>query len=223
MRSRGVRAVLLAFLAGVVTLLVVAATDQRELAFSLAVRASEPGILLQSGQEACQHDIDVEVPFDRVTLLLATYFQPGPRLEFRVLDHSSGTVVATGVLPDGYPDSKISGATLSRLVPTGRHVDICMKDVGPRRVALFSGPGTDNEPSYATLDGRPIQFDILIDFIRPHRRSALSLIPDMFDRAALFHPRWVGAWTFWLLAAVLLVAVPALLCRAVRAAGQGRP
>jgi hypothetical protein len=40
----------------------------------------------------------------------------------------------------------------------------------------------------------------------------------VFERAALFRPGWVGAWTFWLLLAALVIGVPTLLGRALRAA-----
>ena len=48
-------------------------------------------------------------------------------------------------------------------------------------------------------------------------------MPDIFQRAALFHPAWVGTWTLWLLLVVILVAVPLLLTRALRAAEAEDP
>jgi hypothetical protein len=218
MRSPAVRGVLAAFLAGVVVLLVFAATDRRHLAFSLGVRPSAPGVVLVPGYGACQRNVDVEVPFDSATLLLASYYRPGPRLEFRVLDSLSGRTIATGVLPDGYPDSARSTVRFGRLVPSGRRIDLCMRNAGRSKVAIFTGPPTDNEPSYATVGRLRVPADILVDFERRHPRSALSLVPDVLRRAALFHPRWVGAWTFWVLAALVLVGVPALLSLALRAA-----
>jgi hypothetical protein len=217
MSSRAARAALVAFLVGVLGLLVAAVTDQRHLAFSLAVRPSQPGVLLQAGQEVCQRGIDVEEPFDSVSLLLATYFKPGPRLQMRVLG-PGGRVLSAGTLPDGYPDSRVAVAKLDRTVPGGGRATLCIHNAGTRKVALFSGPYSDNEPSSATLDGRYIAYDVLVDFVRSKPRSTLSLIPDIFQRASLFHPRFVGAWTFWVLAALLLVAVPLLLTRALASA-----
>ena len=215
MSSRAVRAALVAFLVGVLGLFLAALTDQRHLAFSLAVRPSQPGILLQAGQEVCQRGIDVEQPFDSVSLLLATYFQPGPRLEVRVTDDRGGRVLASGVLPDGYPDSKTSVTKLSRTVPAGGRATLCVHNAGTRKVAMFSAPYSDNAPSSGTIDRRYIAYDLLVDFVRSKPRSTLSLIPDVFQRASLFHPSWVGAWTFWVLAALLLVGVPVLLLRAL--------
>lgn len=223
MRSRAARATLAAFVAGVVVLLLVAATDERHLAFSLAVRASEPGVGVLPGQEACQRDVDVEQAFDSLTILPAAYLMPVPRLDARVLDRASGRLLAAGVLPDGHPENKATTIKLDRGVPKGGRVDVCLRNAGVRKVALFSGPGTDNEPSFATLDGRFIQSDVLIDFVRSKPRTTLSLIPEIFRRAALFHPAWVGAWTFWLLAALLLVGVPVALVAAVRSASEREP
>lgn len=218
MSSRAARAALVAFVVGVLGLLVVAATNERHLAFSLAVRASQPGILIQPGQTVCQRGIDVEEPFDSVTLLLATYFQPGPRLEMRVTDSRSGRLLAAGVLPDGYPDGKKSVARLHGTVPAGGRATLCVRNTGVRKVALFSGPYSDNAPSSGAIDGRYIAYDLLVDFVRSKPRSTIGLIPDIFDRASLFHPAWVGAWTFWVLAGLLLVGVPVLLVRALSAA-----
>jgi hypothetical protein len=220
MRSRAVRATLLAFAFGVVVVLILAATDQRHLAFSLAVRASEPGVEVQPGHEACQRDVDVEEPFDSVTILPAAFFHPVPRLQLRVIDRASHRIIASGLLGDGHPENKPTTIRLAPGVGKGRRVDVCFRNAGAWKVALFSGPAPDNEPSFGTLDGRYIQSDIVIDFVRSKPRTTLSMIPDVFRRAALFHPSWVGAWTFWLLAAVLVFAVPVALVKAVRAAAQ---
>ena len=215
MSSRAVRAALAAFLAGLLGLLVVAVTDKRHLAFSLAVRPSQPGILLQPHQFVCQRGIDVEQPFDSVSLLLATYFQPGPRLALSVTEDRTGRRLATGVLPDGYPDSKTSVAKLSGTVRAGVGATLCIRNTGTRKVAMFSGPDSDNAPSTAAIDRRRIEYDLLVDFVRSKPRSTLASIPEVFRRAALFHPGWVGVWTFWVLAGLLLFGVPVVLARAL--------
>lgn len=223
MSSRAARALLAAFLAGLLGLLVAAVTDKRHLAFSLAVRPSQPGILIQPGQRICQRGIDVEQRFDSVSLLLATYFQPGPRLEMRVTGDRGGRLLASGVLPDGYPDGKVSVTKLDRTVPQGGRATLCVRNSGARKVALFSGPWSDNVPSSGAIDDRYISYDLLADFVRSKPRSTLASIPEVFRRAALFHPELVGAWTFWALAVLLLVGVPVLLGRALSAAERSGP
>jgi hypothetical protein len=220
MRRRAATAALAACLAGVAVVFLLGATDERHLAFSLAVRASEPGVVVRAGHEACQRDIDVEERFDAITILPAAYFKAVPRLELRVLDRASRRTIATGLLPVGHTEDIPTTIRLAPAVPKGGRVDVCFRNAGGWKVALFSGPPTDNEPSFATLDGRLIQADILVDFLRTKPRTTLSLVPDIFRRAALFHPSWVGAWTFWLLAAVLALGVPAALVAAVRASSR---
>ena len=217
MRSRAVRGVLLAFLVGVVALVIVTVTDRRHMAFSLAVRPAMPGVVVQPGHVACQRRIDVEESFDSITILPAAYYHPVPRLSVVVRDHTTGRTLASGFLGDGHPENRITPIRIRPAVAKGGSIDLCIRDVGRWKVGLFSSGPNDNEPSYATLDGHVQAADILIEFQRPPR-TALSLVPDIFRRAALFHPSWVGAWTFWVLFGVLLLVVPALLSLAVRAA-----
>ena len=217
MRSRAVRGVLLAFLVGVVALVIVTVTDRRHMAFSLAVRPAMPGVVVQPGHVACQRRIDVEESFDSITILPAAYYHPVPRLSVVVRDHTTGRTLASGFLGDGHPENRITPIRIRPAVAKGGSIDLCIRDVGRWKVGLFSSGPNDNQPSYATLDGHVQAADILIEFQRPPR-TALSLVPDIFRRAALFHPRWVGAWTFWVLLGVLLLVVPTLLSLAVRAA-----
>jgi hypothetical protein len=46
----------------------------------------------------------------------------------------------------------------------------------------------------------------------------LELVPQAFERAALFRPAWVGPWTFWLLLGLVAAGVPLLLAAAYRSA-----
>jgi hypothetical protein len=70
------------------------------------------------------------------------------------------------------------------------------------------------------LRKRPIDTDLTLVFLRERRRSALALVPVMFEHASRFHPGWVGPWTFWLLAALVVGAVPLLLGIAIVASRE---
>jgi hypothetical protein len=93
---------------------------------------------------------------------------------------------------------------------------------GRVNAALYGGPDLAARTSTASLEGQPAGTDISLLFLRSHPASSLSLLPAIFRRAALFRPSWIGAWTFWLLAAVVTLLVPLLLALAVRAAGGDR-
>jgi hypothetical protein len=53
-------------------------------------------------------------------------------------------------------------------------------------------------------------------------RSFAALVPAILDRAALFRAPGIGAWTYWLLGALVGLAVPALLVLALGAAERDR-
>lgn len=63
-----------------VGLLVVALTDDRELAFTLGVQPSQAAVVVQPGGRACQKPIDTSAPVRRVRFKVGTFRQPGPAL-----------------------------------------------------------------------------------------------------------------------------------------------
>ena len=66
-----------------------------------------------------------------------------------------------------------------------------------------------------TVDGQPVAVRTAIWYRPPagDKESLLFHLPQVFERAALFRPGWVGPWTYWLL---MLVIVPALAYAALR-------
>ena len=96
----------------------------------------------------------------------------------------------------------------------GRRISVCLANQGARRVAVYGNAGIASRTTTATVAGRPVDADMNLAF-ETKARSIASLWPAMAARAALFRPRWVGAWTYALLAALVLAAVPALLARAL--------
>jgi hypothetical protein len=215
MRSWGVAVIVVAALAGVGSLLAVAVADKRDLAFTLGVVPTQVAAPIDPGQPACQQPIDVRAAFSRVRFSLGTFAHPGPPMAVTVKDSATGRTLGRGALAPGYPDNVWSTVEVGR-IPAGRDVSVCFRDLGPLPAAIYGGPDTDM--SVATAKGQRMPADMSLVFLREHPASALSLVPDIFRRAALFHPRFVGAWTFWLLAVLFVVCVPALLARALVAA-----
>jgi hypothetical protein len=214
-------------LASAAGLAAVAGSDERTLAFTLGVEAQVPAAVAPPGGEVCQAGVHTESRFDVVRLLVGTYGRPGPELAVVVRDAASGRQLATGTLPAGAPDNRAAFARVVPAVPDERRVDVCFLNRGTRRVALYGGVPSAEPLSAARVSGRTLDYDIRLDFFRSEPRSALSLVPDMFERAALFRPPGVGAWTYWFLLGVVGVAVPLLLgaalARAVEAANAGAP
>jgi hypothetical protein len=194
-----------------------AGADDRELAFSPGVGATFPAALVPPGAEVCQASVEVASRFDAVEVVLGTYARPGPELAVTVREPASGRPLAAGVLPDGTRDNQSASARVTPEVPEGERVDVCFRNAGDRRVVFYGGAPADPLTD-ARVDGRPILHDIRLDYHRSQPRSALALVPDMFERAALFRPPGVGAWTYWCLLALVALGVPALLGAALRRA-----
>jgi hypothetical protein len=219
MPRRALVVFLVVFAAGVAVLVLAAAADHRRLAFTLSVLPSQVAAVLEPGDEACVRHVDVEAGFDRAQLTFGTFRQAGPPLSLRVLDAATGAQRAAGSLPGGYADGLPAEARLAPAVRAPGVVDVCVRNAGSRRVALYGGLTSRRDPAYATLNGARLPLRVRLALYRPSR-SALSLVPRMFERAALFHPRWVGAWTFWALLALVLVVAPALVCAAIARAAR---
>jgi hypothetical protein len=141
-----------------------------------------------------------------------------------VSDSYSQRILARGRLAAGYDPAKAQTIQLSPSVKANRFVNFCFRNAGPGEMVLFG----DKElgavhptisTSVASLDGHPLlDSDIALVFPRRSSKSLLQLVPQIFKRASVFRPGYVGPWLYWLLAALVLVAVPLLLARAVASA-----
>lgn len=199
---------------GVLVILVQAAGDDRDLAFTLGVSPSQPVAILKHGDRACQRPVDVEQGFRVVR----------PALGVRT--GSAGPVhVTAGRASGSFPAGPIAalgqrGVRLDREVPAGERVSVCVRNEGRRRVVLAGGAAAARAGSSEYVNGKDAKVDVALVFDRGSSRSALAAVPDMFRHASLFRPGWVGAWTFWVLLVLVLLAVPALLARALREAAE---
>lgn len=149
--------------------------------------------------ELCQLGVRMLADADGVRLPLATNGPRGPALDVIVRD-VAGREIARGRIPAGYRDGS-SPSTRFQPVRADRTVSVCLRRSGAAGSRRRSG-------------------ELTLTFLRSKPASTLSMLPTIFRRAALFRFGWVGAWTFWTLAALLVLAVPALcafaLARATR-------
>ena len=220
MRSRAVAVLAAGCALGTGALALGAAADERSLAFTLNVAPLGPVAVAQPGEEACQRDVQVAARFDVVQILLGTFARPGPPLTVTVRESGGRRALAAGTLPAGAPDNRAASVRLRPAVEEGQRVDVCVRDDGAHRVALYGGFPYDDPIGDAFVGGRPAAGDIRMSFYRSEPRSALSLLPAMFGRAALFRPDPFGPWAFWALLAVVALGVPMLLGAALRRADE---
>jgi hypothetical protein len=206
--------------AGVLALALGALLGRTSLAFTLGVQPGGPVIPVAPGQTACQAPIDVpsDAAFDQVAVPVGTYFKPGSPLVVTVAD-AGNRVVARGRLAGGYPD--IAQRPLER-IPLDRKVGapriaVCLKNAGPRKIALYGNGALASRTSAAFLDGKGLRYDISFSFERAPR-SLASLLPAIARRAALWRFPGMPGWIYLLIGLAVLVGGPALLARALRSA-----
>ncbi len=215
--------VLVVTIAAAVVLALAAVVQHTTQAFTLGVIRAAPAVTLDTGQVACQRPIDVPEggAFDRVDLSAGTFQQTGSPLEVTVQD-ARGSALAHGSLAGGYPDiaqAPVHHVDLDRTVGAGS-VAVCVRNRGPRRVAIYGNADAAARSSTAYKDGKPIHVDLSLQFQRPSR-SIASELPRLLDRAALFRAPWLGPWLWWILIVALVAGGPWLLLRALRAAVEG--
>jgi hypothetical protein len=220
---------LLAVVVVVVAAMVVrAGSDERPVQQGLGVFVLQNEVTLRSGHEGCQGPIGLTDRTASVEFNPGTpHAEPGPAVATLIRDVPSTHVVSRGLLPAGFDPRRPQTVRLTPALPANAVVQVCFRNLGPGQVLLFGDTafGTSKVgfvgvhptivTSSASLDGKDLPgHDIAMVFPRAKPKSVLALVPEMFKRAALFRPGWLGAWTYWVLAALVLLAAPLLLARA---------
>jgi len=208
---------------GLVGLLVVGSLDRRSLAFTLGVVPTTPVAELRGDRELCQRPVDAPASFTEVRLNTAGPVGAAPELRVEVRDAATGRRLARGVTDTGggLVDGVLTPQEVRAKIPTvagERQIEVCATTAYGGRAAVYGNTALAVRGSRAYLDGRPLAFDVGLSFGREDRRSLLSLAPEVVDRAALFHGSLSAPWLLWLVAVLLVTALPALLLVAVRAA-----
>jgi hypothetical protein len=206
----------LVVVAGFVALVALAAADRRGFRLGLNTRSV---VVVRPGQEACRTLIrPPQAGANRVDFWARGAGPDGavPPVTVRLRKGRYSQLLAIARLParrPGRQDAPVRGS-----VAGGRKVAACFTNLGMTDLLLTPRPGTPTRVVPARLTERVDNADVALELVRTPERSLLSEVPDVFERAALFRPGWVGAWTFWLLLGAVAIGLPALLARALRAA-----
>lgn len=201
------RALLAVAVLGALAVLAAAALDERERAFTVGLPPVRVAAELPPGGSVCREEVDVPAGFSRLRLATASFGRPGPALTV-----SAGA--ARGTVPAGYPDNSTVEVRVGRFSEDER-IDVCVTNDGDHRMALYGSPPDTPPDHLGDPDRTP---ELGVTFVREESRSMLALVPDAFERAALFRPAWVGPWTFWVLLGLVLLGLPLLLAAAYRSA-----
>ena len=244
MASRRLALIGLAAVAAIGLLGLVAAsiTSKTQVVQSLGVAPIYPiAPLHPQGGTVCEDPIPLANAVHNVRVHVGTQGQPGVPLDVTVSrtqgpDLPPGPQIAQGHVAGGWVDNGTPQTAKVSGVAAGQRVKICITNRGTRWAYAFgdigvppagiefrSGPRPTNTPAEGKVDGVGLQGDIALEFASDQPRSLLARVPDMFDRASAFRPGFVGAWTYWLLLAAILIAVPLLLWRALATALRAAP
>jgi hypothetical protein len=208
MRRPGALALLATAAAGLLALVLVAASDKRDLAFTLGVVPTIPAAELRPDATVCQAPIDVPTAFSRVSVRAG-----GGPLALSVVGIPSGRVLGSGRVAVGPTRPSDRTASVGRIA-ADQTIGVCVRNAGIRRAPIYGNTLAASPLSGASIGKRELGTDVTVVF-RTERRSMLAQLPDAFERASVFRPGAVGPWLFWVLAAAVLVGVPLLLARAL--------
>jgi len=163
---------------------------------SIAPRYALPG--LTPGHRICMKGLTLPGDANGIDLLLAT--APGrPAPVTLTVDAGGRKQVAHSAAPaSGAFGGQFHFAAIGRTVPASA----CLTTARP--LVQESGMlGASGGSGAAFLDGKPIGM-LSVKYLRPGR-SLLAALPSGARHASLFRAGFVGAWTYWLMAAVLLL------------------
>ena len=191
-------------------MLAAAASDPRTRAVALGVPDVIQVAKLAPGASACERPVVSPVAFAGVAFWALTAGPPeavrvtvSPAGGHRARAPASGVAVAS---PSGGPFPASLGTTFAAHQP----VRICVTDAGTGPIGLLGDGQVKRGVLLAATSGRVTPHGGLsLQLLLPRSHSLLSLIPTVFRRAALWRPGWVGAWIFWALCVLLLVALGA--------------
>jgi hypothetical protein len=198
-------------------------------------RAIQIGAVVAPGGRLCEGGQYVPPGATRLRVWISTAGRPGSPLRASVVEGSQ--VVARGAAPGGYRDEPVD-VKLTKVPREIPDAAVCIRNRGPRRIALmgdFPGPGehppkrlstvTRNlltlkqQPAVVTPPARQPSVVVRFEWHTPPVGSWWSLAPAIADRAGLGKASFIGSWTLWL-AAALMVGVAAAAAWAVTREGD---
>jgi GT2 family glycosyltransferase len=199
-----------------VRLFLAASDDRSAVAFTSDAPPSAEVVSLAPGRTSCDRIRFVDESFDAVGLSVVGR-EPAHRLRVVVRNAATGARLGGGraVAGDG-PTAVV--ASLATSVARGP-IAVCVTNDGGARLGLLGSGTPERRARPGVVRTGAVGFTFLAS-----QRTLLERLPDAFERAALFKPGWVGAWTYWALAGLVLLGVPGLLSAGLASAlDEGRP
>jgi hypothetical protein len=218
--------------AGLVAVLIAGASLKSDAVASVGVPPTYPVAPILPGARACQSPMGVTESFDRVHFNVGTFGRPGPPLTVSILDEASNDEIGWGTVQPGWVDDGSAKDVSVGTIEPGVQVGVCIRNDGSIPAYVYGdfyhgvfgkgplGVTPTNSTNSANVDGDPLEGDMAIDLRSGQSRSLLERLPAVLDHAGAYKPPFVGAWTFWLLAVLVLVGAPLALWAALSRAAD---
>lgn len=205
-------------LVAALVMLVAGARDERSLAFSSDAAITGEVGRFDPGEYGCQAPVRVVAPFRAIAPAIAEPDrEPGGPVRLRVL--RDGRSLAVGVVQHVNNGDR-PHVRLDHEIPMGSPIVVCVENLQGRPLGVFGDPDGRADPSSLRVDGVLVAGDLALDFYADHPRSVVAQAGEIARRTARFAAGFGGAWTAWLMAALVLLAAPALLAAALRDADR---
>jgi hypothetical protein len=163
---------------------------------SVAPRFSLPG--LASGHQLCLKGLNLPADANAIRLDLAA--APGAPADVTMRLTAAGR---TQVSRSTAPATGFGGEF--RFAAPGRELPASACFTSNRPLVAESGmPSTSSGAGRATIDGKAIGM-LTVVYLKLPSHSLISAIPAGVHRASLFRAGFVGAWTYWVLGALILL------------------
>jgi hypothetical protein len=156
--------------------------------------------LLKPGDQVCEGPITTPAPIQGIGIWGGAVIGSS-QLTATIEDAVSHRPLATGTITAARASElrKLLNAT----VPPGRAVRVCLRG----RSGQFSLLGSPAVDSGVVVHGGVPNSEFSLVLLRRSGQTLLGSLPLAFGRAALWRPSWVGSWTFWVLAGLLLTTI----------------
>lgn len=182
--------------------------------FALGSPNSSQVAALAPRSTICEGPVRSDGPVGAVAIWGAA-IEGNARLALSVRDAATRTQLASGLTLVTQQPAEYT-ARLNRPARAGRLLSVCVTNHGPQSLSLL-GSAPVHPGILAVVGRRTLDAEFSLVLLGAGHPSELGSLGTVFRRAALWRPSWVGTWTFWLLVAGLLGAIP-LGALAVRAA-----
>jgi hypothetical protein len=165
--------------------------------FTLREPNLEPVASVRPGHPACEGPVTARAA-SRGVALFGSAASGSPPITVRV--SSASRTLATGELAHAGAGAE-NNVTVDHPIPAGRPVRVCVSAAG----GVFSLMGAGSQFAGVLTSG--VANDTQFSLVLTRPATFLGSLQTAFSRAATFKPSWVGAWTFWLLLALLACAM----------------